>query len=225
MPAYRKYRRTRRRRRRTRRYRRKPKMSVQKPLGDKFKFVTRYVENNFSVNPGLGGTGVHVFSANGLYDPNITGIGHQPIGFDQIMPMYDHYTVIASKISVWFQNEDSSYAQTVGIAIKDSATAISDVRRYIENGNCTYKNLSAAGDASDRCTLSKKCSIARFLGRPNSLSEDDLRGTDAANPVEQVYFHVFASPIVTSADPATVRLFAQIEYVAIMTEPKTLNLS
>lgn len=43
---------------------------------------------------------VHVFSANGLYDPDVTSTGNQPRLFDQYMALYNHYTVVAAAISV-----------------------------------------------------------------------------------------------------------------------------
>lgn len=53
------------------------------PLGKYFKSHNRYVEGFIDLNPGaLGSNAPYTFSANGLYDPNITGSGHQPIGFD-----------------------------------------------------------------------------------------------------------------------------------------------
>ena len=52
----------------------------------------RYVEN-FTLNPGMLGATVNVFSMNGLFDPNITGIGHQPMYFDNYMGIYGRYRV------------------------------------------------------------------------------------------------------------------------------------
>ena len=41
-----------------------------------------------------------VFSGNGLYDPDVSGVGHQPLGFDQWMTLYNRYRVYASRIVV-----------------------------------------------------------------------------------------------------------------------------
>jgi hypothetical protein len=40
------------------------------------------------------------FSGNGIFDPTLCGIGHQPRGFDQWAALYQRYTVIASSIKV-----------------------------------------------------------------------------------------------------------------------------
>ncbi len=40
---------------------------------------------------------------NGLFDPDITGVGHQPYGFDQLMAIYGFYKVYAVKVELeWF---------------------------------------------------------------------------------------------------------------------------
>jgi len=50
----------------------------------------------------------YLFSTNGLYDPNITGTGHQPAYFDQMTPIYNNYTVIMSRIKVTFWADDTN---------------------------------------------------------------------------------------------------------------------
>ena len=87
--------------------RRKPdwrkRTTIQKGLGfsDGQIVKMRYVEE-FELNPGLGSVASYVFRANGLYDPNYTGAGHQPYGFDQWMTYYNQFTVLGSKMKAIF---------------------------------------------------------------------------------------------------------------------------
>lgn len=224
----------RRRPRRRRRYRARKSLNrtfwgsqVARPLGNRKKIVTRYVEKDISVNGGISGSaGVYVFSANGLYDPNITGTGHQPIGFDQCMQFYDHYTVIGAKMRVVFSNSvDSSNDQYIGIALSASSTALTDVREYIENGRCRWSVLgkNAGGDATIK-SLTHQVGIARFTGKKSILMEDDYRGNVSANPATQVYFHIFGGGF-GSSDPSAMSMMVQIDYITVLTEPKILSLS
>ena len=109
---------------------------VARPLGSTVKAYHRYFSQAITLDPSLGGTPVgYIFSANGLYDPDITGVGHQPVGFDQMGQMFDHYTVIAAKIRVDFMGFDSNHYHMVGIRLDDNGAVITDSRRLIENGN------------------------------------------------------------------------------------------
>ena len=65
-------------------------------------FATKLTySSNVSINPGAAGTpAAYVYRANGLYDPDLTGGGHQPRGYDQFTPMYNHWTVVGAKVTV-----------------------------------------------------------------------------------------------------------------------------
>ena len=41
-----------------------------------------------SLNPTVGAVASADFAANGLYDPYLSGVGHQPMGFDQLMTFF-----------------------------------------------------------------------------------------------------------------------------------------
>ncbi|WP_219929646.1 hypothetical protein, partial [Achromobacter pulmonis] len=66
-------------------------------FGNKFTCRMIYAERAFTVNPGVGGTvDTHIFRANSVYDPDESGVGHQPTGFDQLMEFFQYYTVVAA---------------------------------------------------------------------------------------------------------------------------------
>lgn len=199
--------------------------TLTRPLGNQQKSTFRYCDYK-TIDAGAGGTaGVHVFSANGLYDPDITGIGHQPTGFDQVMALFDHYTVVGSKIRAEFVNGDGTYAGVVGIALKDNNTPLADYREYIEAGTSSWSRINSTTPGyANMCAVEKTCSVGKYLGRRNPLDEDDLRGTDASNPSEQAYFHVWVAPT-AAIDWSATNVNIVIDYVAILTEPRTAGLS
>lgn len=217
-------------RRRKRRYKKKGKSMFQKstsmPLSKKFTFKTRYFESALSVNPAVGGlASSYVFRGNSLFDPNLTGVGHQPIGFDQLMPLYDHYTVIGMRARVEFTNTDLVRTNQVGIYISDQSAVEPDPRVIIENGlgKHTLLNPHDSGGNS-HSTLTLTHSPHKFLTRPNPLSDDALRGTILTNPAEGTYLHVWAADP-AGADSALVNFQITLEYIAILTEPAQLTLS
>lgn len=195
------------------------------PLGQTFKYKTRYYEKALSINPGASGAAAsYVFSANGLYDPNVTGVGHQPIGFDQLMQMYDHYTVIASRIKVLCHNSSATSKVIWGIYVKDEATAELDPSVIIENGLGKHSYLlEEGGNPSSAKYMTLGHSVKKFFNK-KPLQDPNLQGTVSANPAEQSYFHIWAADL-SNADPGALDLCVEIEYVAILTEPQQLSLS
>ncbi len=106
MPAFRHRRKRRSRKRRPRRRRRKAFNNVmtirRSPMALKFKATLLYTDE-INLDPGVAGVAAyHSFRANDCFDPDETGVGHQPRGFDQIIPMYEHFTVIGSKMKATF---------------------------------------------------------------------------------------------------------------------------
>ena len=68
---------------------------------DTLQTTLRYQET-LSLSSSSGALFGYVYNLNGLYDPNHTGTGHQPLYFDQLMTIYNHYIVIGAKITVKF---------------------------------------------------------------------------------------------------------------------------
>lgn len=170
--------------------------------------------------------GTHVFSANGCYDPNITGVGHQPRGFDQVMALYDHYTVIGASIQVRFLNNSTGTRPYCCIAVRDGTVAALTTRDLFEYSNRVISarpvyRLSTADESGVGASsmLSSKVDIAKFLGRKDVMDDPELKGTVASNPVEQVNFHVSVSDPVTTA-AANVQCQVLITYDVIFHEPK-----
>lgn len=176
------------------------------------------------MEPGIAGVaGVQVISANGLYDPDLSGVGHQPTGFDQIMAMFNHYTVTGAKITATFCNTDDGNSSRVGIALLDSLSVLTDYRRYLESGNCAFSALAEKG-GDDKVTLTNVSSTRKFLSVTNPTDDNTLSGTAAANPSEGIFFHLFAAPGNT-ADALTVQCHYVVEYQVTFHGPINLGLS
>ncbi len=175
-----------------------------------------------------GGIQQHFFSANGLYDPDITGTGHQPIGFDQMMLMYEQYVVLRSRISVTFVTQTAVQSR-VGIYLSPDAVALGAVQ-MVENGQMVSTVIdggvvSGSGGSGERMrTLEYEVDVPQYFGRPNGRSianDPDLTGGVASNPGEQVYYGVCCWSM-TGTDSPSVAFDVLITYDVIYTEPKKL---
>lgn len=175
----------------------------------------------FVLNPAVGGIPAdYVFSCNGLFDPNITGVGHQPRGFDQLMVLYDHYVVIGAKIVVTFSTTDpAGDGNMCGVTVRDNSTALTTANSIMEARYISYGGL---GGETNGPPISVELSVNPnyFLGRSKPLSDPDLKGSASANPVEQCYFHVFGYPCEIARDSSGMQVQARIEYETVLIEPK-----
>lgn len=218
MPYYRKSKRTKKYRKRTNKRRISPS-SANGPLSNKIKAKLIYHET-MDLNPGVGGVPTsHVFSANGVYDPNITGVGHQPRGFDQMINLYDHCTVIASKINITCSNDDTIIPQMLALSLRDSSTSPATYDDIMEYRYIKTKVLGNS-TANSTGTMSMACNPNKYLGKSNPLNNSDVRNDAGNNPVEQAYFHLTGFPINGFSDTAAIRCQVRIEYTCVFTEPK-----
>lgn len=193
------------------------------PMPNKYPCKLRYC-SYFNIDPGAAGiAGVNVIAANGMFDPEISGVGHQPRGFDQLMTMYDHYTVIGSKITVSYSHlfGNNYDAYRIGINVKDSPVTAIDPNDYLEGRNLVSSTMPpvTGGDGACTRTLSMKFSTKKFLGVSHPLASENVRGNATANPGEMGYFHIWAAPL-SSVDGPAITCAIRIEYLCVLTEPK-----
>lgn len=199
--------------------------AVSLPFGNRKKAYHRYVEMFLDLNPGAAGVpATYVFSANGMYDPNITGTGHQPLGFDQLAAIFDKYTVIGSKIKVSFINFEGTYENMVSLYVSDDPVPSTSMQQMIEDGACKYTTLTPTTGSRTYATLTHQASIKKLSAVKNIMDSADLFGYSGANPVNQWYWILCAQPNHTT-DTANVRIAVQIDYIAIWTDPKRVGQS
>lgn len=91
---------------------------IHKGLGFPVRFRTKMRYNELVSIASVGGSlSAYTFVANGLFDPNNTGTGHQPMYFDQAMLIYNHYKVIGSKINVKIAGPSNASTPTANTQI------------------------------------------------------------------------------------------------------------
>lgn len=188
----------------------------------KFKGMLRYAES-FGLATTSGAVNSYVYSCNGLFDPNITGTGHQPAGFDQMMLSYEHYCVLRSRIFVSFLNTSGNAYPTCAVSIRAGTTPVTVIQQIVEDGMVITQRLAGANAFPASCLLKTACDVAKFGGKVKLVDDPEYQGTIAANPAEQSYFHIQTWSI--DATTANVSVEVTIEYEAIFSEPRNLSQS
>lgn len=181
-----------------------------------------------TLDPGLGGApSVREFRTNSLYDPDLTGVGTQPRGFDELSALYQKYLVLGSKITCqWVSITGTSITGYVyGIALRDLGNALGGFYDYIENGNCKY--VVAEPTTKSSPIIQYGYSPKKYHGLTN-IRDDGAYGGLTGNlgtgsdPSKGASWHVWAQPADESTDVGPMRVIVQIEYTALFTDPKKL---
>jgi len=195
--------------------------------------VLRY-NQVISLNPTageLGSTGSNVwqFSANGMYDPDITGTGHQPLYYDNYTALYDRYHVKYSTITVTVVNHfvntaTSNSSGTVTtqpnysyklFILKDATIATTeyptDIQQILEAGGSNIKWRFVAPSLIGKLPkLKMGCSPHRLA---NTMFKDDgMLSYTNSNPSQPVYYYVGISTADGNTDPPSVYLNVDIKY-------------
>ena len=167
-------------------------------------------------------------SCNGMYAPEGTFTGHQPYYFDQVTPLYDHYTVIGSRV-VWTITRSSpniGSALTTPIqgacAIMDSSTplAVGQALQAAEKPSGVPFTIGSLESSQGRVVVEQSWSAKKAFGSA-TISDPALQGSVASNPTEQQWFYIQINP-----DPAIpediIYVQAEVHYVAVWQELKTV---
>ncbi len=186
-------------------------------LPRKMPISMRYAETvNLTSNAGLNGT--YVICANSLFDPNASGIGHQPRLYDQLVgTFFDHYVVVGLKLRVMFSHAETAPVM-LGITPRDTNTIDTDNDNSREYPGTKYIMSQATGGSASR-TLVYNFNPNKFLGRSNPLSDPELKGSVGSSPSEKAYLHMWMFRPDGSAITTGV-LSYQIDFSSVLIEPK-----
>lgn len=178
--------------------------------------------------PAVGVPTVHYFTANSMYDPDLTGVGHQPRGFDEWMNVYDHYTVLGCRATArWIPSASTDKVPSAwGIALTDDASfphaSLGDVIESVEGGkNYRLAGQSATTTGGIHPTVTRRFSAKKFFGVKAIVGQDEYKGTATANPTEMAHLALWACGP-TVSDPDAIVFQMTIDYIAVLTERKGL---
>jgi hypothetical protein len=187
----------------------------------------RYAQTNV-IDVANFGTSQQVFRANSLYDPDLTGAGHQPNGFDQLMVAYNHFTVTRSRINVRVLQVGSGGGSIEPGAIclgwSDTGTFMASQADYpacIEKRNVYTTGFYGSSTTSGNSFILRgSLDIAKLLKKtPKQLVEmANLRGDNSTNPAEGYFFEIGLFSF--SSNPGAITVICDIEYDAVFTEPR-----
>jgi len=199
------------------RVRRVPRTRISASLGlpdkamVKHKYVELFATANLANLPW-----VWRFSCNSMFDPNTTGVGHQPLYRDEFAALYNHYRVISSKVKVRIQRLNSAtdnLPAVILVDIDDDAATNIDIRTQMEEG----RNVKFIAGDMRPTVITKSWNAKKHF--PSGTMQN-LSAAVGSNPAEQSYYNIMVQP----TDLASIVSFhatVEIEYYVQWFEKKT----
>lgn len=165
-------------------YRRFARAALGKGFPEKLTTTLRYFD--FKIPTATATTVVGFpFKANGLYDPDSSTGGHQPLGYDQFTPIYNHWVVTASRIKVTYmyrdEVDDTVHPIICGIYDDDDASNSLSYSALVEGTDASKVNYLTTNN--DKVVLYSRWKNAKTFG-PATLSDPSQRGSTSADPSE-----------------------------------------
>lgn len=168
---------------------------------------------------------IYEFKINSIYDPDLSGTGHQPVGRDEWMNFYSRYRVLSAKCRASFYNLETvaSYMAEISTAFStERYIANSDPELLAQNPYSRYKRLSLIQESS-KAHLTQKTSIGPLLGESKESYKTDTsyHGTADADPGVLAYWTAAVQPIDQSTTSQYI-IYVDIEQYVVFHKRKAL---
>lgn len=173
------------------------------------------------------------YRANGMYDPEVALLGHQPYGFDQLMAQYQHFTVISATCTAEMLINDTNQNQHWRLFVyttpgtPNTAFAAGGLNGMLEMPVQSQGVGKVTGDHLEQYrTIRTSCYVPKFAGKSVSglIAESDYSGTDSADPVKQFYFGLVGWEPALGPGASTY-LKVTVVYNAVFTDPRFFTTS
>lgn len=157
-----------------------------RPIPSRFITKHKYAEAITVSTPGMG---IYKWNLNSLWDPNRTGVGHQPYGYDQLAALYNRYRVISCKYILSAISDSSNIAYAC-LPANDTAATISNVSEARENPRCKYAVQNTGGTLK---VLKGNVYLPSLVGQTKTqyMSDDRFQAIVGNSPVELCVLNVF----------------------------------
>lgn len=184
--------------------------------------LTYATRQAYTVNATAGLIGPLQWRVNGMFDPQVSLGGIQPLGFDQWMAMYKYFTVISAHCKLTYLSNigvAGSSSGGFGLFITNSdAPIVTSANQAVTS---QYSNWAPWISGQQNKTVSLSWSAAKYFGVKDVLDDDTYAGTNGVDPLRQAYVNVWADG--WAAGQASGNFLLEIAYDAIFHEPREVG--
>lgn len=151
------------------------------------KFQTRLLyADMYQLNTGATTAAGQAFRISSLFDPDLTGIGHQPRYFDQLAALYDRYRVDAVTVEAWCSTTHIAGFQ-VSMVTWDDEAGLAPVINWSTAGEVqqVYAPKSGVCTSDHPLHLQQRFELSRVFGKTKAqhASDDLFEAVTTTNPI------------------------------------------
>lgn len=136
----------------------------------------------------------NVFNINSAYDPDNTGGGHQPRGFDQWAAVYGRYRVHGVKAYLLIRQR-AAHGMIGRVILSNSANTMKTTFNLGEYNNATYLGITS----TDAPPLKKRMSLTPWgvigLTKAQYMSDEDVTAVVSSDPAEMAFMHIVTTQV------------------------------
>lgn len=169
----------------------------------------------------IGAASVYQFVANNIYDPDYTGVGHQPLFHDEMAAQYKYYTVLTSSIKVTFAGTNAQEANFL-LWVDDDLFVPTNPNDAMEQHASTF-SLNRLDRRSNTLQLRASLDVARWnkTSRAGLLADDMHKTSRNSSPdaASRKYYQIYVAPLSSSVTLSAIPCKVELFYTVLWREP------
>lgn len=161
-----------------------------------------------------------IMRINSLWDPNATGLGHQPYGFDQLAGIYNRYRVISCSYVITAYNGTNPIR--FGVLPANDTPPVSGISELCENPRAKFAIQFPGGSTQ---YIKGKVNMPSMTGRSKIqyMSDDRYQSEVTTNPLEVVLLYITGQTMVDSS--VDIQLNVTLDFTVEFFDPKPIDQS
>lgn len=195
------------------------------PFAQRYITKMKYAEQVQVTGPGLGGLAAFRFNLNSIFDPNQTGIGHQPYGHDTMAGLYNRYRVIKCNYVIsgiaTGGTSGNQYSIIAALPSNETVNLGGGLAEAQEHPRCKF--ITQAPESGLK-VLRGSVYLPSLVGRSKAqyMADDRYQATYGSSPNELAILNVYAGVLNGSAETTSMQLNVVLEYVVESFDVKSL---
>jgi len=198
------------------------------PFAQRYICKMKYAEQITQSGPTFGGLTQFVMNLNSIFDPNRTGLGHQPYGHDTMSTIYNRYRVVSCNYAISAIGTGGSTSDGYSIIAALPANEViglgGGVAEAQENPKCKF--ITQAPNAALK-VLKGTVYMPSLMGRTREqyLSDDRYQAVFGTSPAELGVLNIFTGLLNGTSETITAKLNVVLTYTVECFDYKQLSQS